>query len=129
MLDKNETQIDLDYVNSFWEKLENESLNEESMDIYRYDGKVAGYVKKLKLKNEIEEIIKLLKYDLKTAKAVKIHIEIPSQSNFLPSTVLETIKTIASKDCDVVLDSLINDKLNDNGILCCILVYENIVRF
>lgn len=129
MLDKNETLIDLDYVNSFWEELENESLNEESMDIYRYDGKVAGYVKKLKLKNEIEEIIELLKDDLKTAKAVKIHIEISSQSSFLPSIVLETIKTMTSKDCDVVLDSLINDKLNDNGILCCILVYENIVRF
>jgi predicted nucleic acid-binding Zn ribbon protein len=119
-----DTSKSLEQVHSFFEQIENENLENEVMDVFRYDGKVVGYVKKLKLKNEIEEIIELLKDDLKTAKAVKIHIEISSQSSFLPLTISETIKTMTQNDCDVAIDSLINDKLNA-GIICCILVYED----
>ncbi len=118
----------LEQVDSFFEQIENENLENEVMNVFRYDGKVVGYVKKLELKNEIEEIIELLKDDLKTAKAVKIHVEISAQSSFLPSTISETIKTMTQNDCDVAIDSLINDKLND-GIICCILVYEDIIKF
>jgi len=123
-----DTSKSLEQVDSFFEQIENENLENEVMDVFRYDGKVVGYVKKLELKNEIEEIIELLKDDLKTAKAVKIHVEISSQSSFLLSTISETIKTITQNDCDVVTDFLINDKLN-NGIICCILVYEDVIRF
>lgn len=118
----------LEQVDGFFEQIENENLENEVMNVFRYDGKVVGYVKKLELKNEIEEIIELLKDDLKTAKAVKIHIEISSQSSFLQSTISETIKTMTQNDCDVVTDSLINDKLN-YGIICCILVYEDVSKF
>lgn len=118
----------LEKIDSFFEQIENENLENEVMNVFRYDGKVVGYVKKLELKNEIEEIIELLKDDLKTAKAVKIHVEISSQSSFLPSTISETIKTMTPDNCDVAIDTLINDKLND-GIICCILVYKDIIRF
>ena len=101
-----DTSKSLEQVDSFFEQIENENLENEVMDVFRYDGKVVGYVKKLKLKNEIEEIIELLKDDLKTAKAVKIHIEISSQSSFLPLTISETIKTMTQNDCDVAIDSL-----------------------
>lgn len=123
-----DTSKSLEQVDSFFEQIENENLENEVMNVFRYDRKVVGYVKKSELKNEIEEIIELLKDDLKTAKAVKIHIEISSQSSFLPSTISETIKTMTQNDCDVVTDSLINDKLND-GIICCILVYKDIIKF
>lgn len=122
-----DTSKSLEQVDSFFEQIENENLENEVMNVFRYDGKVVGYVKKLELKNEIEEIIELLKDDLKTAKAVKIHIEISSQSSFLPSTISETIKTMTPDNCDVAIDSLINNKLND-GIICCILVYEDISK-
>ena len=118
----------LEQVDSFFEQIENENLENEVMNVFRYDGKVVGYVKKLELKNEIEEIIELLKDDLKTAKAVKIHVEISAQSSFLPSTISETIKTMTQNDCDVAIDSLINDKLNA-GVICCILVYKDIIKF
>ena len=123
-----DTSKSLEQVDSFFEQIENENLENEVMNVFRYDGKVVGYVKKLELKNEIEEIIELLKDDLKTAKAVKIHVEISSQSSFLPSTISETIKTMTQNDCDVAIDSLINDKLNA-GIICCILVCKDIIRF
>lgn len=123
-----DTSKSLEQIDGFFEQIENENLENEVMNVFRYDGKVVGYVKKSELKNEIEEIIELLKDDLKTAKAVKIHVEISSQSSFLPSTISETIKTMTQNDCDVAIDSLINDKLND-GIICCILVYKDIVRF
>ena len=123
-----DTSKSLEQVDSFFEQIENENLENEVMNVFRYDGKVVGYVKKLELKNEIEEIIELLKDDLKTAKAVKIHVEISSQSSFLPSTISETIKTMTPDNCDVAIDTLINDKLND-GIICCILVYKDIIRF
>ena len=123
-----DTSKSLEQVDSFFEQIENENLENEVIDVFRYDGKVVGYVKKLELKNEIEEIIELIKDDLKTAKAVKIHVEISSQSSFLPSTISETIKTMTQNDCDVVTDSLINDKLN-YGIICCILVYEDVSKF
>ena len=77
-----DTSKSLEQVDSFFEQIENENLENEVMNVFRYDGKVVGYVKKLELKNEIEEIIELLKDDLKTAKAVKIHVEISSQSSF-----------------------------------------------
>lgn len=120
-----DTSKSLEQIDVFFEQIENENLENEVMDVFRYDGKVVGYVKKSELKNEIEEIIELLKDDLKTAKAVKIHVEISSQSSFLPSSLSETIKTMTQNDCDVAIDSLINDKLNA-GIICCILVYEEI---
>ena len=123
-----DTSKSLEQVESLFEQMENENLENEVMDVLRYEGKVVGYVKKLELKNEIEEIIKLLENDLKTAKAVSINVEISSQSNFLPSSILETIKTITQNDCEVAINSLINDKLN-NGIICCIIVYVDIVRF
>ena len=107
-----DTSKSLEQVDGFFEQIENENLENEVMDVFRYDGKVVGYVKKSELKNEIEDIIELLKDDLKTAKAVKIHVEISSQSSFLPSTISETIKTMTPDNCDVEIDSLINDKLN-----------------
>ena len=122
-----DTSKSLEQVDGFFEQIENENLENEVMDVFRYYGKVVGYVKKLELKNEIEEIIELLKDDLKTAKAVKIHVEISSQSSFLPSTISETIKTMTQNDCDVAINSLINDKLND-GIICCIIVYVDVSK-
>lgn len=114
----------LEQIDGFFEQIENENLENEVIDVFRYDGKVVGYVKKSELKNEIEDIIELLKDDLKNAKAVKIHVEISSQSSFLPSSISETIKTITQDDCDIVTDSLINDKLN-NEIIYCIIDYED----
>lgn len=122
-----DTSKSLEQVESLFEQMENENLENEVMDVLRYEGKVVGYVKKLELKNEIEEIIKLLENDLKTAKAVSINVEISSQSNFLPSSISETIKTITQNDCDVAINSLINDKLND-GIICCIIVYVDVSK-
>ena len=122
-----DTSKSLEQVESLFEQMENENLENEVMDVLRYEGKVVGYVKKLELKNEIEEIIKLLENDLKTAKAVSINVEISSQSNFLPSSISETIKTITQNDCDVAISSLINDKLND-GIICCIIVYVDVSK-